>query len=290
MAATPTKTIQDDSTCQFHTTSRMIIRSVFDPLLPMTPEESERYESCMPLVTPVTSETLATYSEERCSENGYIKIMLFYYFFELTKRSGICTIRRTSFSELLAMPPLDVPGINEEVFAKLRGSFNLNWFGFQLQLDDIDLFPDIQRKVIRPILDLGGYLALGVEFVDKKRKRDITEKHIVLVVGEDERGIHIKNSWNSPIDIVRFIHTIVLDRRVPAKPIDLFFILPVEFGIYSFHPNNMNDLYRLLESSPTGGKKRKTKYGQRRKHHQSKTIRASRKGAKTYHNRSQSKH
>lgn len=35
----PTKTFQQDSTCRFHTLSKMIIKSVFDPLLPMTPED-----------------------------------------------------------------------------------------------------------------------------------------------------------------------------------------------------------------------------------------------------------
>jgi hypothetical protein len=330
----PTKTIQEDSTCRFHTLSRMIIRSVFDPLLKMTPEESDKYKKCMPLVTPITQETLESYSIERCSEKGYIKIMLFYYFFELTKRLNSPTIMKTNFQELLAMPLLKppVPGINEEVFDNLRGKISQNWVGFQIQLDDLDLLPEIQSNAIRPILNLGGYLALGLDILEKRKKKEIPEKHIVLVVGEDKDGVHIKNSWGTLMEIVKFTQVIKLNNgkfKTDTKPIDLFFMLEVPLKSTTFCWPSYTELYGLLASIPPqpenvvmdvletavsalsrtspspleahlsetamdppieGGKKRKTKYGQRRNHHQSKTIRASRKRPKTRYTRRLSKH
>ena len=196
----PTQTLQDDSTCRFHTLSRMIIKSVFDPLLPMTPEDLTLYAKCMPLKSPITTEELSAYSEETCSKNGYIKIMLFYYFFESAKRTGLPTLQGDVIKDLLALRPLEpsVVGINEKVFDELRGKFDPNWFGYQIQLDyypgePAAYFDEIQKKAIRPILRLGGYLELGLEDYKEDRKRG-RQKHIVLIVGEDERGIHIKNT------------------------------------------------------------------------------------------------
>ena len=296
-ACTPTKTVQEDDTCRFHTVSRMIVNVVFDPLLPMSPAELKLYEDCMPLKTPVTPEILASYSEERCSRNGYIKIMLFYYFFELAQRTGVPTLQGTVIQDFLALEPLHVPGINEEAFAHLRGTFDPHWFGFHIQLDDEDLFPEIQERAIRPILLLSGYLELGLEDDKPKGKRG-RQQHMVLIVGEDERGIHIKNSWGKLLDIKPFQKKIIFggigEKKDVFNAIDLFFILPVASTQYSFHPFNMDLLYDLLSKIQPrlskGGKKRKTKYGQRRNHHQSKAIRASRKRPKTYHKRRLSKH
>jgi hypothetical protein len=210
-ACTPTKTFQDDETCRFHTVSRMIVNVVFDPLLPMTTEELTLYEECMPLRTPIRPETLASYSEKRCSRNGYIKIMLFYYFFELAQRTGVPTLEGTVIQKFLALEPLvpNVHGINEEVFAHLKDTFSPNWFGFHIQLDDTDLFPEIQERAIRPILRLSGYLELGLEDDRPNGKRG-RRKHMVLIVGEDERGIHIKNSSRGKLlDIIPFQQKII---------------------------------------------------------------------------------
>jgi hypothetical protein len=265
----------------------MIIHLFFDKYLPMNEEELNDYGRCMPLETPPTR----TYTEADCSKNGYLKIMLFYYFFHLAKKMDIPSIKGNLIQQLLNMPPIEevdvhlfdgLPRITEPVF------------GYQIQLDNPSLLPDILNKVIKPILRSGFYFELGLEEILYESEESIPPaQHIVLIVGAESGNVGIKNSWGDSLNVVLFDEVIELGDE-SFKLIDLFFVIPNDYGKYAFHPGNMDELYRLLETTPprplTGGKKRKTKYGQRRNHYQSKAIRASRKRSKTYHKRRLSKH
>lgn len=266
---TPMHTKQGDAdTCRFHTLAKLIVRAVFDPLLKMTEEDTVKYQSCMPLETPMN----ATYSEEKCSKNGYLKIMLFYYFFELTQQLDLHSINGPAIQQLLnveLMPPL---------FDELKPHINTDWFGYQVQLSDPDLFPLIQEKIIKPVLDSGFYLELGLE--------SERTQHLVLIVGVDD-GLVIKNSWDDVTTSVPFLDEIELEGEM-FSPQELFFILDRDFQEYEFESYQIDMLFRLL--NPSGGKKRRTKYGQRRNHHQSKVIRANRKRTKTNYTRRLSKY
>jgi len=285
---TPTHTTQLDETCKFHTLSRMIIKAVFDPLLPMTPEDLIKYESCMPLVTPVTLETLATYSEERCSENGYLKIMLFYYFFELTKLADLETIEGVELQPLLEMPP--IPQIDAWIFATLKESIKNKWFGYKLELGDPSTFKKITTNLLVPLFRGGFYAELELRPYDEGEV-DKDDGHFVLIVGLTEDGkLIIKNSWDEHETHVQFEEIIELEGELFAVDI-LHFIFPHELGEYVFESYDADVLFKFVDKhTKRGGKKRKTKYGQRRNHHQPKTIRASRKRPKTYYTRRLSKY
>ena len=281
----PTKTIQCDDTCRFHTISRMIIHLVFDELLPMNHKELGQYSECMPLTTPMTD----NFSIERCSENGFLKIMLFYYFFYLSKKLDLPSIKGDRIQELLKMPPIDEVDIR--LFDHLRDRINKNVFGYHIQLDDSELFPEILERAIKPILRLGVYLELGlqpiIEESDEEDEEAFNPGHIVLIVAADEYNISIKNSWDDFINHVPFEEVIELEED-SFRTDDIFFVIPNDFGKYEYDNRDMDELYSYL--NPKGGKKRKTKYGQRRNHHKSKVIRASRKRTKTYNKRRLFKH
>jgi len=304
-ACTPTRTDQGDTeTCRFHTISRMIIHLVFDPLLgDMNETELEKYRVFMPLKTPMPPE--GTYSVEKCSEKGYLKIMLFYYFFHLAQNVDDPSIRGDRIQELLRMP--EIPQVDVHLFDTLKARMKSSVFGYQVQLDNTELLPDILKKAINPLLQLGFYIELGLETVITEEYDSDDEtgippgQHIVLIVGSEEAQgaeenvnlVVIKNSWGGEESKVPFEEVILLEDE-SFSVVDLFFLLPYDFGKYSFDRRNMEELYGLLAQiphpPPEGGKKRKTKYGQRRNHHQSKTIRASRKRTKTRYKRRLSKY
>ena len=305
-----TRTKQGETTtCRFHTLSKMIIKAIFEDELKLNDIEDQRYKRCMPLETPLTPRNIKNYSEQKCSRNGYIKIMLFYYFFYLAQQMDI-HVNGTGIQALLAMPPLgpldpDIPKIDESVFDRFRPlAVKTPFFGYQIMLDDINL-DLILRHVIIPVLKLGFYLELGLVSTIKDVSAETDDsvdldasdeegvrpsKHIVLIVGVERDKVIIKNTWNDAENLISFVPAIELERE-HFKAYDLFFILPHNFGKYIYNLRDIEQLYGAIASlRPVGGKKRKTKYGQRRNHHQSKVIRASRKRPKNYHTRRLSKH
>ena len=306
-----TRTKQGETnTCRFHTLSKMIIKAIFEDELKLNDIENQRYKRCMPLETPLTAANNKKYSEHTCSKNGYIKIMLFYYFFYLGQQM-YSKINGPGIQALLAMPPLGplepgTPKINEASFESLKPlAVKTPFFGYQIMLDVDEQLPDILKNVIIPVLHLGFYLELGLvstgtdvsvgtdESVDldaSDEERVRPSKHIVLIVGVEGDKVLIKNTWRDAENLIPFEHAIVLERE-DFKAYDLFFILPHNFGKYVYNHEDIEEVYGAIASlRPVGGKKRKTKYGQRRNHHQSKVIRASRKRTKTYHTRRLSKH
>jgi hypothetical protein len=303
-----TRTRQGETTtCRFHTLSKMIIKAIFEDDLKLNDIENERYKRCMPLETPVTSKNNKPYSPFTCSKNGYIKIMLFYYFFYLAQQIDSSKINGPGIQALLAMPPLNptVTEINEGSFAHLKPlAAKTPFFGYQIMLDTTEL-GNILEHVIIPILGLGFYLELGLvstraelpvgtdDSVDLDASDEEPERpseHIVLIVGAEGDNVVIKNTWNDAENVIPFDGGIVLEKEY-FKVYDLFFILPHNFGKYVYNSTDIEQVYGAIASiRPKGGKKRKTKYGQRRNHHKPKTIRASRKRTKTRYKRRLSKY
>jgi len=258
---TPTRTDQGDTdTCRFHTISRMIIHLVFDPLIgDMNETELRRYSDFMPLQIPMPP--TGTYSVEKCSEKGYFKIMLFYYFFHLAQRLDIRSIKGTRIQELLRMP--EIPEVDVHLFDTLKARMKPSVFGYQVQLDNIELLPDIFEKAIKPVLQLGFYLELGLETViteyDSDDETSIPPgQHIVLIVGSEETQgaseekvnlVVIKNSWGGAESKAPFEEEILLEDE-SFSVVDLFFLLPYDLGKYSFDRRNMEELYGLLSGLP----------------------------------------
>ncbi len=301
--STPTITDQGDTdTCRFHTLSKMIIHAVFDPFLTMNDDEETDYKNCMPLKTP----TERAYSRGTCSEKSYVKIMLFYYFFYLGQQLD-GNIKGRGIQELLTMPRLNPSkdSVDERSIAGLR-QVKGPWFGYQIQMEIVHL-PSVLENVIKPLLKLGLYVELGLE-TEPEESYDSDEevvgspdKHIVLITGADGDHVTIKNSWGTDETVHLFDDVVKLEDE-HFRLMDIFFILPYDFNSrvtpynpmnYVYDPRNIAELYDAIariSPSTEGGKKRKTKYGQRRNHYQSKTIRAGRKRTKTHYTRRLSKH
>jgi len=314
---TPTWTKQgDEPTCRFHTLSKMVIKALSGDRFKLDDVENFKYKRCMPLETPLTKYNSIKYSIPKCSNGGYVKIMLFYYFFRLAKQLNTDPVG-SGIQELLTMPPLK-PCINEieideSKFVKFKQIADKRpHFGYQVTLDLVVL-SHIYNKVILPVLKLGYYLELGLQStgtddsvdLDSPVKKDKLPKHMVLIVGTEDGKLRIRNTWKYDENIEPFEDKIVLETE-SFKPFDLFFILPHNFEEYVYDHTNIEILYESIASiklpskdpvkditsrlSKVGGKKRKTKYGQRRNHYQSKTIRASRKRTKTRYTRRLLKH
>jgi hypothetical protein len=256
----------------------MIIKAVFDDLLPITdPEDIRKYKGFMPLETPITKEKLATYSKEDCSENGYYKIMLFYYFFELTKRVDLKTIEG-DLQILLDMPTIEEMPQMDEILGELRKRISgQKWFGYKLELGYPDQFPTIITRLLVPLFAEGLYVELNLKPFTYEELHDgeaeaskineeegaeeaskiAEEEHTVLIVGVSDKLI-IKNTWEEAESSVAFEEIIELEEELFAVDV-LYFMFSRDLEKYEFDSfrGAADELYEFI--SPTKGGKRTKK-------------------------------
>ena len=261
-------THQNDKTCRFHTLSKMIIKAVFDDLLPITEDEDIRNcKRFMPLETPVTAEQLATYSEERCSRNGYIKIMLFYYFFELTKRVDLRTIEGgEDLQRLLDLPSIEEMPQVDEILPELREKIReQKWFGYKLHLGYPEQFPTIITELLVPLFKAGLYVELNLKPFSDDDLDDEEGEHTVLIVGISDGKLIIQNTWEEAESIVAFEEIIELEGEVFAVDV-LYFMFPLDLGKYEFdsYRGAADELFAFVKTPIKGGKKTRKRKRTRR--------------------------
>jgi len=233
-SCTPMRTNQCDTPhCKYHTFPKMIIKNVFEVVLDLslTPEENEQYKKCME--NPLTSRN-RSYSLD-CSEMGFIKIMLFYYLYDL------CTMIGNDYENLdfmLTMPTSkkeintflrsrrlrvgkSIKVLDQSIFDEVKAEFlkkksKFEWVYFSMSLDstkdsDEETFRSgIIHTLLTSVIDLKLYIELGLETVpesttesesDSESESVVKEStpHIVLITGyehvDESVNISIKNSW-----------------------------------------------------------------------------------------------
>lgn len=242
-SCSPTISLQGDrNDCLLHTLPKLIIKNVFEKILDLklTEEEDVKYDTCMPLTIPARSRGFVL---DKCSEKGYIKIMLFYYLFSLIEISNSRKINQAL--SLVSFMPEEIayaPGprrntyrqvniLNEPLFRRVKEDFlakssHLEWKHVHITMNmDFEL---IKTYFLEPILRLKLYIELGLQKVKEDDKPP--ELHIVLITGFDKETIHIKNTWSYPVLLkVPWSETIRLDGK-EWKITDLHTILPMVKG------------------------------------------------------------
>jgi len=224
----------------------------------MDEADNEKYKSCMPLVTPMRE----TYSIERCSKHGYLKIMLFYYFFELTKQMNIRSINGPAIQSLLAMP--EIAEVDVHLFDELKPHIKTDWFGYELRLGHPTYYPEIQERLLRKLFRRGLYFELGLNpLVEEEHAEEEKNDHIVLIVGLNDGTLIIKNSWDEATSNVPFTEVIELEGQSFVVD-ELYFMFPHDFGEYDFDCYDAEKLYAFIESI-VGGKKKEDKVWTKKK-------------------------
>uniref|UniRef100_A0A6C0I0C3 Uncharacterized protein n=1 Tax=viral metagenome TaxID=1070528 RepID=A0A6C0I0C3_9ZZZZ len=281
-ACSPTITFQGErSDCLLHTLSKLLIKNVFEKVLDLKLNEDEEteYDKCMPLTIPARPRGF----EGKCSEKGYIKIMLFYYLFSLIEISNSRNIEQAI--ALLTMPETiefvrgprtntyrQVNIINIPLFRKVKVEFleksrHLKWKHIHISMDDVD-FESIKRGFLEPILGLNLYIEMGlVEVMPEVLTDDESEevspgRHIVLITGFDEETVHIKNTWSYPVLLkIPWREFIKLDDGKGWRITDLHTILPIKERV-NYDVRNIDKLFPFIAeySLPfKGGRTRRRK-------------------------------
>jgi hypothetical protein len=281
-ACSPTITFQGERCdCLLHTLSKLLIKNVFEKVLDLKLNEDEEteYDKCMPLTIPASSRGF----EGKCSEKGYIKIMLFYYLFSLIEISNSRNIEQAI--ALLTMPETiefvrgprtntyrQVNIINIPLFRKVKVEFleksrHLKWKHIHISMDDVD-FESIKRGFLEPILGLNLYIEMGlVEVMPEVLTDDESEevspgRHIVLITGFDEETVHIKNTWSYPVLLkIPWRKFIKLDDGKGWRITDLHTILPIKERV-NYDVRNIDKLFPFIAeySLPfKGGRTRRRK-------------------------------
>jgi hypothetical protein len=266
-SCTPTITLQGErNDCLLHTLSKLIIKNVFEKVLDLklTKDEETKYETCMPLTIPARSRGFV---QAKCSEKGYIKIMLFYYLFSLIEISNSRNIEQAL--ALLTMPQnidfvrgprrntyREVNILNPSLFLRVKEEFltkssAMDWKHIHIVMDNVPFEP-IKSAVLEPILRLNLYIEMGLEEELTEEEYDANKepgRHIVLLTGFDEENIHIKNTWDYKLTIkVPWGKSIPLGDGKQWKITDLHTILPVKGRVESseYDGRNIEELFPFI--------------------------------------------
>jgi len=282
-ALTPSKTDQghtDD--CEYHAIVKLLVQNIFRPVLGLeiTTKPLLREAMKVPVFKPHEGIELAQL--ERLPEKLANKYFLFQYLYDKMKRLGI---DRTNIAyrldELLQLETSD-----SEYLSDIKQSFGTDKKGFYAVVtivneDDASL----RQSILNKMEDLNYYVGLDLQSTDDS-------DHMVIIVKNNPTLI--KNSWGDHPHEVDLDEDIVLGDST-FQAVRLVFIIPFKEGVdpppvkFDMDLKDFNEWYDVYERT-AGGKKRKTKYGQRRNHHQFKTFRTSRKRTKTHHTRRLFKH
>lgn len=259
----------DKNNCVYHTLTKIIIKNVFEKVLDLrlTPQENDRYDLCMPLTIPPR---VSGYRDGKYPLNAEKRIKLFYYLFSLFEYTN--SKRVSEALSLLDMPTnmSEIPKgrtkgyfravqyIDDKVLHAMKREFlakstGLTWKHIHLQMD-MDDFEPIKQNVLAPILALNLYFELGLSDVEEE-----TDKHIVLITGLDDETIHIKNTWGTLLDKVRWDETILLDHHT-FQVTDLHTILPMPKGSEvksEYDVRNVDELFAFVAdyTFPKGGRR-----------------------------------
>ena len=208
---------RDELTCAYHVFSKLLLKNVVELFYPLpidlgvyNTNKCNRYLDTQDI-------HLETLTPEECTPNGYLKIILFHYFYALY---DIHLNRKGHPKEAFSLVDIDVANsyinsvfIPEHIVHKKEITDTLrivNHIKSELRINYYKII--VYTKVgildiIRKILSLGFYIGLALF---DKHSHEEHARHAVHIVAIDEDEIIFKNSWgdervyNMKIDDVKF--------------------------------------------------------------------------------------
>ena len=195
-----TFTTQSEVDCAYHVCSKLMIKNMVEFVMPL-PVYEEQYdaENCNQFLNTRTIQ-LEGLTREKCTDNGYLKIILFHYFYTLYylfRRPDYGSFN-TSYVDViknyliwLTIPPSlsiyknDINYVMRRV-NHVKDTLDIEW-------NKITVFTKKKMfSFIEKITDLGFYVALNL--IDDKAV-GIHASHAVLCIGTKDHKLLIKNSW-----------------------------------------------------------------------------------------------
>ena len=197
---------RDEGTCSYHVFCKLLLKNVVELFHPLPIKEGLYNENNCNRYLDTKDIELTTLTPEECTKNGYLKIILFHYFYSLYDIH--LNINPSLPKESFCIKDIDVviPYINK-MFIPERVTqrkeitdilSTINHAKRELGIDYYKIFVYVKDgilDIIRKILSLGFYI--GVALYDKYSPKGAHTRHAVHIVDVDvgKNEIIFKNSW-----------------------------------------------------------------------------------------------
>jgi hypothetical protein len=196
----------DQPVCGYHAFSKVILKNVFELLHPLHETGIYVEQQCNRYLN-TSSHDLSELTPEKCSPDGYLKILLFLHLFYLYKSVEDRTDGMLCGSESSIFPHLydtiQIPSISYRHHIALRSkldSMKSICQSLSIRLVHFQFNPHFET--IQRLTDAGLYLMLFIHPIHKKNG------HFVVIVGTNDNEILFKNSYG-----VEQVYRIVFGRR-----------------------------------------------------------------------------
>lgn len=232
--------------CGRHAFSRVIVKNLFELILPLEADREQEYDCNRFLATAALVPTaqnfkvinLSELNPKDCSFSGYIKILLFLHCFFLFQQH-ISTVegRSKGWLECIQVSSLyehlytsiEIPNITHTQYHDLNDTLHTlervqQKYGISLVTFH---FKDVTLENIKKITDRGLYLMLRIE--DSSNPEDTHAAHFVIIVGAFDEYMLVKNSWGDDrIYTIKFGYPFFLKFKTYDVLTDCSFVIPVQ--------------------------------------------------------------
>ena len=232
--------------CGRHAFSRVIVKNLFELILPLQADREQEYDcnrflataELVPTAQNVKVMNLSELNPKDCSFSGYIKILLFLHCFFLFQqhiptvegrgKGWLECIQVSSLYEHL-YTSIEIPNITHTQYHDLNDT--LHTLERTQQKYGISLvtfhFKDVTLENIKKITDRGLYLMLRIE--DSSNPEDTHGAHFVIIVGAFDEYMLVKNSWGDDrIYTIKFGYPFYLGFKTYDVLTDCSFVIPVQ--------------------------------------------------------------
>jgi len=215
---TPTYSYQGEIDCAYHVASQLMVHNMVEFAIPFKIPRTYIENNCNRFLN-TNDKNLEDLTVENCTPDGYLKIILFHYFYSLyvwTRVFGQETFTPLSVGDMLNIYPYLVrkyipPNTFHEkdiadtmyIVNYVQNELSISWKTVSI------LIRENMFEVIKKVVGLGFYVAL--QLIDKTSTKHST--HSVHIVGINGTKIQFKNSWG-----VHKPYEMEIDETITIKP------------------------------------------------------------------------
>jgi len=215
---TPSYTLQGEIDCAYHVSSQLMVHNMVEFAIPFKIPSTYIENNCNRFLD-TNNNKLKDLKVEECTPDGYLKIILFHYFYSLyvwTPVFGEETFTSLSVGDMLNIYPSVVKNyippntLHEKDITDTMSIVNhvTNELGISWKTVAI-LIKENMFEVIKRVVGLGFYVAL--QLIDETSTKH--SKHSVHIVGIKGTKIQFKNSWG-----VHIIYEMEIDETITLNP------------------------------------------------------------------------
>lgn len=231
-----------EGVCGRHAFSKVIIKNIFELLFPLSMSSEYQKNMCNQFLNTYelmkTPSLLNSLTPEKCSQGGYLKILLFLHLFNLFQlhvpseegriKGWLECIQVSDIYEFI-YSPVSIPNINStqnndltnilQVTKKVCDEYKVGFVTFHFNDKEVTL-PNIKN-----ITDHGLYIMLRIE---DSQSGEMHAAHFVIIVGVIDDFILIKNSWGTEIIYkLKFDTPFYLSQYQFNKKTHCSFVIPI---------------------------------------------------------------